>query len=155
MNRIDHIILVENNHSRAVSALKMLEEAQIAESIKVAVNGEHALLCLDHLDLYMRIRGKKILVILNIDTPITNGIEFLDGYKKRKYPNKEDIMVVVSNNTSPENIEKALGMGASDVINDPLSANDLSELINKFFWERQPKEMVVRKRMVENRRISA
>jgi CheY-like chemotaxis protein len=152
MKRIDQIILVDNNQSGSLAAIKNIESAGLAENVKLAVNGEHALLVLDHLDLYKRISGRKIIVILNIDTPIMNGIDFLEGYKWRKYPNKEEILIVVTDNTARENIEKARSLGAKEVISSPLKTSEISEMADKYFT---PKMKVLRKNKFERTQMSA
>lgn len=150
MNKIDQLILVDNNHTNTSSIVKALEESGSVENIKVAVNGEHALLCLDHLDLYKRMKGKRVMVILNT----TNSIDFLEGYKWKKYPSKEELLIVVTDSSTKENIDKARLMGAFDVLSTPLKTSEIMDLAERHFEEKAPKERVIR-RKIENRQLSA
>ena len=150
MNKIDQIILVDNNHTSTSSIIKALEESGCIENIKTAVNGEHALLCLDHLDLYKRMKGRRVMVILNT----TCGMDFLEGYKWKKYPSKEEILIAVTDNSAKENIDKARLLGAVDILSTPLKTSEIMDLAERHFDEKAPKERVVR-RKVENRQLSA
>jgi response regulator RpfG family c-di-GMP phosphodiesterase len=156
MQKIDQLIIVDNNSNRAIETQKAILKAEICENIKIAVNGEHALLCLDHLDLHQRMKGKKIMVLLNMETPIMNGLEFLDGMLHKSYPNKEKILIVVLKDlSSPETIERARKKGITEFVTSPIDIPSLNETLVNYFSEKKKTQFARRQEdEVANRPMS-
>lgn len=62
---------------------------------KVALNGGHAYLHIDHLHLSGKLFDMELVVILNMHTPLSNGFEFLAMFKANCNFPKEQIRVLV------------------------------------------------------------
>src|SRR6478735_12161944 len=94
--KIDDILLVDNNQASNQAKIEVLKGANIGSTYKVAMNGGHAHVCLEHMHLSQSITDKKVLVLLNLDTPIENGFVFLQNYFRNTYQfQKQNIMIVV------------------------------------------------------------
>lgn len=141
MEKIDFVLIVDNNSLRVAEAQKHLREARIGETIKVAVNGEHALVCLEHLNLFNNLKGKKILVLLNMETPIMNGIEFIESSRYKNLPGKDLIlMVVMKDVSSPYSVEVAKQKGIDSFISTPVDMPALTEMISEYFDKSKAKK---------------
>lgn len=128
---VQQILLVDNNMSHNHHREEKLREAGIAQEIKIAVNGGHALLYLDHAS--EKIRNSNLVILLNMDTPIANGFDFLEGYKYSKL-NKENILVIVLNdNLDPAKIERTKKFGINTFLSSSFSADELENIIREHF----------------------
>ena len=132
--KVHNILIVDQNSSRSTSSVKSLTQAGIAENIKAAVNGEHALLCMDHLDLYGRVKGNKLLILINLDYFGASLNHFLDGFKNKRYLNSDNsIIIAIKNSSSVEELEKARLKGISEFISSADNIADLNEIISRVF----------------------
>src|SRR6478609_8672389 len=101
MKNIDNILLVDNNQAANQAKIEVLKAANIGSAYKVAMNGGHAHVCLEHMHLSESITNKKVLILLNLDTPIENGFVFLQNYfRNLSQFKKENIMIVVMTDES-------------------------------------------------------
>jgi len=137
MEKIDFVLIVDNNSLRVAEAQKKLRESKIGETIKVAVNGEHALVCLEHLNLFNSLKGKKIMVLLNMDTPIMNGMELLESGRFKSLPCKEQIlMIVMKDVSSAYSVELAKQKGVTSFISSPVEPSELNQMASEYFGDK-------------------
>ncbi|MBX9851612.1 MAG: hypothetical protein K2X86_07610 [Cytophagaceae bacterium] len=132
--KVQNILIVDQNNLRSASSVSSLGKAGIAENIKAAVNGDHALLCIDHLELYGRIKGNKLIILINLDYFGANLNHFLDSFKNKRYLNRENsIIIAIKNSSSVEEVEKARLKGITEFISSAESIIDLNEIIARVF----------------------
>src|SRR6185312_7570729 len=112
MKNLTQIILVNHDNGINNQIQNIMRECGISTNIKIALNGGHALLYLNHLQLCDKTSNGTILVILNMNTPVVDGIKFLSEYKSCRDLNKENIcIVVIDDNLDNEKQTKALSLG--------------------------------------------
>lgn len=100
-------LIVENNHASLSAILEQLYVAVGPADFKVALNGGHAYLHIDHLHLSGKLPDMEITLLLNIHTPLSNGFEFLNNYKANQYFPKQRIRILVmKENLTPAEIEQ-------------------------------------------------
>ena len=108
----------------------MIEEMNIAENIKVALNGIDALN-------YLKNENNIIpdLIFLDINMPKMNGWEFLEEYKKLDKNTKSKIVIVIlSTSINPDDIKKSEGIEeVSDFEVKPLDKDAIENILYKFF----------------------
>lgn len=144
MEKVDHILIVDNNSIRASEIQKSLRSENISESIKIAVNGEHALLCLEHMDLCRTMGGKRIIVMLNPETPIMHGLDFIDKLSCKNYNDNEEILLMVMKDyASPETLEEARRKGIKEFFSTPVDIASLRESIKMHFGEKKEEKVKV------------
>jgi response regulator RpfG family c-di-GMP phosphodiesterase len=135
MVAVNQVILVDNDGCSNLSNEKIIKEYGLTEQVKITLNGGHALLYLDHIS--HKIDSEyKILVLLNMDTPIADGFDFLQGYHKesKKIKNKENIFIVIlSNNLSTEKMNRIKELGQANFISSPVCPLTLSNLVIQKF----------------------
>lgn len=151
MEKLDLVLIVDNNSLRVAEAQKNLRDAKVSENIKVAVNGEHALVCLEHLNMFNNLKGKKVLVLLNMDTPMMSGAELLESSRYKNLPGKDAILIVVMKDiSSPYSVELAKQKGVSSFVSSPLDVSQLNSLINENFAEKMKARKMANKPMTMN-----
>jgi DNA-binding NtrC family response regulator len=135
MQKIDEILLVDNNQSSHKAHKEAIVAAGICGNFKTAMNGGHAMLCVNHMHLSGSIANKKMVVLLNIDTPIENGFVFLQQYFKSNSTLQKDriLVVVMDEHLSAEKKHKAQMIGVNHFINSPADIEGLGEMIKTYF----------------------
>jgi response regulator of citrate/malate metabolism len=135
MVMVNEVILVDNDCESNLCNEKIIKESSLSSQVKITLNGGHALLYLDHIS-HRLDRNSKVLVLLNMETPIADGFDFLQGYYKesKKIKNKENIFIVVlSNNLSKEKVERIKRIGQVNFIASPISIDVLNSLVQQHF----------------------
>jgi CheY-like chemotaxis protein len=75
----------------------MVERSKIAKTIVIATNGQEAL---DYFGSLTDVASYPALVFLDIDMPIMNGWQFLDGFTKLYLPGCPDTKVIITSITT-------------------------------------------------------
>ena len=133
MKNLSQIILVSHNNEANNHIQNSIRECGILVNIKIALNGGHALLYLNHLNLCNKINEGIVLVLLTMDTPVVDGFKFLTEYKGVTDLHKENICVVVVDSTmDEEKRNKAISLGVSNFLLSPFSSGQFKSLINNF-----------------------
>jgi response regulator RpfG family c-di-GMP phosphodiesterase len=141
MHTIDHVLLVDNNVTRSSSIEKNIKEEGLAGNIKTTLNGGHALLYLEHAS--EKIQNSRILILLNIHTPVVNGFEFLESYKALNSIKKNNILIAaINDNLSTDEIDKIKLMGVSDFVSAQGAFSALDSSIRTKF---NPQELTEKK----------
>ena len=134
-NRVN-ILIVDNNHAKNSERERIIKENNISSEVKIAMNAGHALLYLDHIHLNKKIHDSHLVVILNMETPISNGYDFLNAYNHSSNLRKDRIhIIVVNENLCEEKQAKIKKHGVSDFIPDAFPANMVREFIESRFEE--------------------
>jgi len=129
MNPLLQIMLVDDDRVFNSESTKIIRENGITNCVKTALNGGHAILLLDQI--YSDLRNKKLLILLDPQMPIMDGIEFLKHYSKCNHPFKKNISIafMVTPETSDEVIDEAKSLGIYHFLNKPLSLTALKEVL--------------------------
>jgi hypothetical protein len=131
MENIVQIILVNHNPQISNEILKGIHASGILCQVKNVLNGGHALLHLFHLHLYDRINRGKILILLNLHTPVVDGFEFLKEFGLLKDFKKEHICIAVINNELNQvDKSKAQDLGVLNFLPSSLCPEFLRNLIS-------------------------
>lgn len=133
MQNIDQVIIANQDQNKNDGIANMLRESGFKGIIKRAVNAGQALLYLDHLALVGKLYENKVLVLLNLNTPIITGLEFLSSFNDNKKIWKENvILIVLSDNLKSENVEKSKQKGVKDFLPFSFKMIDLEEITERY-----------------------
>lgn len=127
-----HILLVEDNIGDVVLAKEAFENTGITDELIVASNGQEALEILNELS------NKDILpklILLDLNMPIINGLEFLGTM--RKNDRYKFIPTILLTTSSAENdIRQAYNVGANAYLVKPFDNDEFNEMIKRMveFW---------------------
>lgn len=127
-----HIVLVEDNIGDVILAKEAFENNGITDELIVAANGQEALEILNELS------NKGILpklILLDLNMPIINGLEFLGTMRKNdKYKFIPTILLTTS--SAEKDIRQAYNVGANAYLVKPFDNDEFNEMIKRLveFW---------------------
>lgn len=132
MTPIDHCVIIDNNTSRTSLLEQTIKENMVAANIKLTVNCGHGLVYLK--EMWDKVGERKTLVIMNVNTPIMNGSEFLDELKGTPYSKSQAFLLIVLNDTmSEKDKENYIKKGITNFISSPFSIDSIHSLVKAKF----------------------
>jgi CheY-like chemotaxis protein len=122
MNRVINILLIEDDNLDVIDLRRTLDKMSVFYKMKIAKNGEEGVALLKQKEHELFV-GKPDVILLDINMPRMNGIEFLQLL--RSDDEWKDIKVFVLT-TSEENEDKKAvkNLGISGYITKPFKANN-------------------------------
>lgn len=137
METMNQILLVDNHSSSNVQIDAKIRKTGLASNVKIAMNGGHALLYLEQV--CDKLRESNLVILLNMDTPIMNGSEFIQNFNMCKSICKDKIMLVVLNDGLTDNRINAIrALGVSNFISKDFDPSVLSDMIRVHFRKISP-----------------
>jgi CheY-like chemotaxis protein len=123
-NKVINILLVEDDSLDVIDMQRTLTKMNILHKTAVAKNGEEAI---EYLESPEAAENKPDLVLLDINMPKMNGIEFLTAIRKKEQWRDLKVFMVT---TSDERIDReaAKKLGVSGYIVKPLKLNNPSSI---------------------------
>lgn len=122
MNKVVNILLIEDDIVDAMDLQRTLDRMRILYKMKIAKNGEEGLTLLDQAD-HPLFSGKPDLILLDMNMPRMNGIEFLQILRGREEWKKIKVFVLTTSDQSEdEKIMRSLGI--SGYITKPLKVTN-------------------------------
>jgi CheY-like chemotaxis protein len=122
MEKIVKILLIEDDKLDQIQVRRVLDQKGFLVQLKVAATAEDALQFLEN-ESHFEFEGNPDIILLDIDLPRINGIEFLAEFRTRK--EWEAIKVFVLSNFDQER-EKMNELGVSGYIAKPLKLSSPS-----------------------------
>jgi CheY-like chemotaxis protein len=122
MNRVIKMLLVEDDNLDVIDLKRTLDKVNIIYRMKVARNGEEAIEFLEQKE-HDVFSGKPDIILLDINMPRMNGVEFLQILRSRDH--WKDIRVFVLTTSGENEDKKAVReLGVSGYIIKPFKANN-------------------------------
>ena len=115
----DTILVIDDSTTNVVLLQAILNSKGYDIETALSVKEAHAVL----------LKKTPKLILLDLLMPRINGFEFLQELKNDESKSKIPV-VVVSALTEPENIKKALELGACDFIKKPVDIQNLVEIVS-------------------------
>lgn len=125
------ILLVDDDRHSNFENCKIIQENKIANCVKVALNGGHALLYLDQA--FSNLKNNKLLILLDTQMPIMNGFEFIKHFQRfhgHLHSNIE-IALMTNHKTTSLEIERAKDLGIVNFLQKPLNPSDIFRILNR------------------------
>lgn len=137
MKKLNCILLIDDNAHDNFFHTLVIKEANAAEQIKIALDGEKALEYLEKTKVDPALYPYPDLIFLDINMPMLNGFEFLTkAIEKKHFKDKKVIIVMLTGSLNPKD-EKTAKEKFSHEISDykikPLTPEMLNKIIEKFF----------------------
>ncbi len=125
-----HILLVDDDHRANQENSKIIREHGLCSCVRIALNGGHALLCLEQI--YNHQPHDTLIILLDTQMPIMNGFEFLNEFSKTNYrfKSKVKIIMMLSEQGNRGDMERARQYGISSFIQKPVNPAELARLVS-------------------------
>jgi CheY-like chemotaxis protein len=130
--KLQSILLIDDDDITNFYNSHLLRKMNVAEAIHEELNGRAAL---DYLE---KAPHQPDLVFLDINMPVMNGFEFLEGYNKMAATRNETFLIMMlTSSLSPLDKSRAAQFSTvTDYYPKPLSVEKLTEIFLKYFPER-------------------
>lgn len=134
MQKLNCILLVDDDDITNFVHESLLEEADVTEEILVAKNGQEALNLLTQR--FEESKEYPALIFLDINMPVMNGFEFLEKYQRLDESIKQSVhIVVLTTSLNIRDIERTRDTGIADFLNKPLTYEKLRGALEKHFGD--------------------
>lgn len=126
MNKVVNILLIEDDILDAMDLQRTLDRMRILYKMKIAKNGEEGLALLDQADDPLS-SERPDLILLDMNMPRMNGIEFLQILRGREaWKNIKVFVLTTSDESEDEKIMRSLGI--SGYIIKPLKTSNTGSI---------------------------
>ncbi|UYZ61418.1 response regulator [Hymenobacter weizhouensis] len=133
MQKLPCVLLVDDDPTTNFLNRKLLERLAVSDQIAVALNGREAL---DKLRAQcgQQPAGHPVLLFLDLNMPIMNGIQFLEAYRQLP-PAQQCAVVVVMLTTSvhPQDVQRVGQLPVNDFLHKPLTQQQVERVLQQHF----------------------
>lgn len=130
--RYTSVMLIDDNEIDNLINQKMIEAADIAETIYTHTGAKSAIEFLKNLEKLQGVANDILpdVIFLDIDMPLMDGFQFLDEFEKLKANTKEKCRIVMlTSSINPQDVTKSKNYTyVKKYINKPLSQENLENL---------------------------
>ena len=133
MQKLAAILLVDDDPTSNYLHQLLLEELAVADQLLVATNGAEALHILTHV-LPPAAAAGSVLVLLDVNMPVMNGLEFLEAYQQLP-PDRWQAVVIVMLTTSlhPRDLARIQALPIAGLVSKPLSEEKINTILREHF----------------------
>ena len=138
MQKLAAILLVDDDSTTNYLNQLLLQELAVADQLLVAKNGAEALHILTHV-LPPADAAGPVLVLLDVNMPVMNGIEFLEAFQQLP-PDRRQAVVIVMLTTSlhPRDLARIQALPIAGVVSKPLSEEKINAILREHFQRELP-----------------
>lgn len=139
--KLNCILLIDDDPATNFLHKLIIEQAQIANQIKIVYNGQEAMDYLTRQNDYQNADDASDplpdLIFLDINMPVMDGWEFLEAYQETFNKNMATVICMLST-ALPKNVESKMttkSISVNHFIEKPLRKERLYGILEKFFPE--------------------
>jgi CheY-like chemotaxis protein len=128
------VLLVDDDHTTNFLNQSLLRRLQITERVMVALDGEAALAELQR-QCVPPTPGCPVLILLDVNMPGLNGIQFLEAYQRLPLAESREIVIVMlSTSLHPRDVERIQGFNlVADFVTKPLTDAKMRSILTAHF----------------------
>jgi CheY-like chemotaxis protein len=135
MQKLAKVLLVDDDEITTYLNAHLLKRLAVADKLLVAHNGLEALQTLEQVCDTPDAPAAPLLVLLDVNMPIMNGVEFLKTYQQHPLAQKSQLVIVVLTTSEySRDLEqiKALAV-AADILTKPLTQEKVETILHRHF----------------------
>jgi CheY-like chemotaxis protein len=133
MPQVPSILLVDDDETTNFLNQALIKRAQITERVLVATNGLEAMQVLQATCTPASTECPS-LILLDVNMPVMNGIEFLEAYKQSAAAqNQPSVIVLLTTTVLMRDLERVRQLPIASVLDKPLTSAKLQVLIDRHF----------------------
>lgn len=133
MSKLPCVLLVDDDPTTNFLNRKLLLRLSVTDQVLVALNGQEALDVL-RAQCERQPAGHPVLIFLDINMPVMNGIQFLEAYQQLP-PARQCALVVVMLTTSvnPQDVQRVEQLPVTDFLPKPLTQQQVERVLQAHF----------------------
>ncbi|RPD49588.1 response regulator [Hymenobacter sediminis] len=140
MPQLKSILLVDDDSTTNYLNKMLLTRLGVAEQLLVVENGREALATLNHL-CAEPVPDCPTLILLDINMPVMNGIEFLEAYQQLAHPQHHStIIVLLTTSVNPLELARVQQLPVAATLTKPLTAEKIQLILQEHFNVQQRKD---------------
>lgn len=132
MEKVNKVLLVDDDSINNYINLRLFEKLYAGQNVDIVTNGKEAL---EYLRKLKHVNGDcPQLILLDINMPVMNGIEFLDSFCREVLCDEMPIIIILTTSNDPIDISRIRQYPAvAGFLNKPLTEEKLQGLMEKYF----------------------
>ncbi len=131
MKKISCALLIDDDTTTNYINQMLLDDMGAASQVLIATNGAEALKVLQQ---HCQENTCPELILLDLNMPVMNGIEFLEAYVELELGGKQSVIIVVlTTSMHPLDLEKLKNFPIRGILNKPLSQEHIKGLMEECF----------------------
>jgi CheY-like chemotaxis protein len=138
MQKLAKVLLVDDDSITNYLNCLLLNRLAIAEQLLVAQNGVEALNTLEQTCRELPVPADPILVLLDVNMPVMNGLDFLETYQQHPLAQKCQLVVVMlTSSEHSRDLERIKAAPlAADILTKPLTREKVETILHRHFPQR-------------------
>jgi CheY-like chemotaxis protein len=133
MAKLTSVLLVDDDPTNNYLNERLLRRMAVANSIQVATDGQDALALLQQASATPQ-ASYPALILLDIQMPVMNGIEFLEAYQQ--LPSEQQAasqVVVLTTSMDARDLARLEHLPAVGLLNKPLTQEKIESVLQQYF----------------------
>jgi CheY-like chemotaxis protein len=135
MPKLTKVLLVDDDEITTYLNVHLLKQLAVTDELLVAHNGLEALQTLEQTYDASDAPAEPLLVLLDVNMPVMNGVEFLQTYQQHPLAQKSQLVIVVlTTSEHSRDLEhiKTLAV-AADILTKPLTREKVETILHRHF----------------------
>lgn len=133
MPQLSSILLVDDDATTNFLNQLLLKRMAVAQHVLVAENGAEALQLL-HQTCVPLTTSCPNLVLLDLNMPVLNGVQFLQAYARLPLSQQQRIIIILlTTSLLPQELERVQQLPVAGVLNKPLTREKVAHLLQQHF----------------------
>jgi CheY-like chemotaxis protein len=133
MSSLKSVLLVDDDPTTNYLNKLLLTRLGVAQQVFVAENGEQALRTLDQAHRTAEEAAFPMLILLDMNMPVLNGLAFLEAYAQMPLPQHPIVIVMLTTSLHPVDLARAQQLPIAGFLNKPLTQEKVQALLQEHF----------------------
>jgi CheY-like chemotaxis protein len=140
MQKLAKVLLVDDDHIITFLHTQLLKRFLVVEQLLVAHNGVEALQMLTQTCAESDPSAEPILVLLDLNMPVMNGLQFLEAYQQHPLAQQCRVVIVVLTTAEySRDLERIRALAlTADILTKPLTQEKVETILHRHFQRGLP-----------------